>query len=396
MSRAAVLAARAALRGQRPAVQLQRSGRRSASGQKGDPSSELQQFGKAFSEIFEATVESGRVGLNEVLRTSLGMELKKAKPSDGTPAAPPSGDAGATSSRNTDTRKVPSGFDSFFWNPYAEGSPFRDRKKYIEQYKQQAADPSRSAWACNATELVSEEEIRSYVENLVDDGVLRHLSGIASLLVPKTLYANVVKVSIHVFQVAFGALDGRLVLGRQLHLLKDRSWRSQWRVSSRYSVDSEIVSKLVRRIMADHPLGPDIMASEVQRQMYENIVTLVFRLAFDLIDSCQLRVLGHSLTFNIEADEGIAEAPGWDIPLEQGIFGQFGMDEKREFVEDFVDELLTDESINIVAMPDVLERQLYIRVVLLLFDLLETACNHLRLHIAGIAIRPALEELSKR
>lgn len=258
---------------------------------------------------------------------------------------------------------------------------------YIERFKKYRIDDDVSA-----TDLVSEADIRRYVDALTEDGAVQHISGISAFLVPKKLYSNVVKVSLHVFQVAFSSLDGQPVLGRRLHLMKDQSFRSQWRVS-RYKVDSEIVSKLVSRIMADHPLEPDIMAHEVQRQMYENIVTLVFRLAFDLIDSCQLRVMGHTVSLNIEVDDDVAAAPGWDINLDSGIFGRFDLQLKREFVETFVDDLLTNESINIVAMPDVLERQLYIRVVLLLFDLLETAGNHLRLHMAGIAIRPALDDL---
>lgn len=364
---------------------MQSRGHRSASGSSKKPESGSPDL-RVVTDVIESALDSGRLGLNEVLRASVGLEVKKAKSRKTEP------NFNNQSKGNTNTSKTPEGYDSFFWNPYAEGSPFTDRKKYIDQFKKQIDESSQSSYTYKSTDLVSEEEIRSYVDALTEDGSVSQISGFSAFLVPKTLYANVVKVSLHVFQVAFGALDGRVVLGRRLHLLKDRSWRSQWRVSSRYQVDSEIVTKLVTRIMKDHPLEPDIMAREVQRQMYENIVTLVFRLAFDLLDSCQLRVLGHGVTINIEVDENIAKAPGWEIDLDSGIFGRFDLEHKKEFVAQFVDDLLTDDSINIMAMPDVLERQLYIRVVLLLFDLGETACNHLRLHMAGIAIRPALDD----
>jgi len=324
------------------------------------------------------------MGLNKILRGSLGLELKRSRGSD--PDQDRSQDKVADG-------KNPLGYDSFFWNPYAEGSPFRDRKKYIEQFKRERESHDECAWTYRATDLVSEEDIRLYVDALAEDGSMKHISGLSALLVPKTVYANVVKVSLHVFQVAFGMLDGKPVLGRRLHLLKEHSWRAQWRVSKKYRVQPEIVAKLVKRIMADHPEEPDIMSREVQRQMYENIVGLVFRLVFDLIDSYQLRVLGHAVTLNIEVDDDIASAPGWEIDLDSGIFGRFDCEHKQKFAKDFVDDLLMDESINIAALPDVLERQLYTRVVMLLFDLLETACNHMRMHMAGIAIRPALDDL---
>jgi len=326
------------------------------------------------------------MGLNKILRESLGVEVKRS--SERGPEEPPE-----TARDKTDDGRTKMGYDSFFWNPYAEGSPFRDRKKYIAQFKRERESHAENAWRYRATDLVSEEDIRLYVEALAEDGCMKQISGLSSLLVPKTVYANVVKVALHVFQVAFGTLDGKSVLGRRLHLLKDRSHRAHWRVSKKYRVQPEIVAKLVKRIMADHAEEPDIMSQEVQRQMYENIVSLVFRLVFDLIDSYQLRVLGHAVTLNIEVDDDIAAAPGWEIDLDSGIFGRFDLEHKQEFAKAFVEDLLMDESINIAALPDVLERQLYMRVVMLQFDLLETACNHMRMHMAGIAIRPAMDDL---
>jgi len=246
-------------------------------------------------------------------------------------------------------------------------------------------------------EVVTEEDIEVYVDALAEDGSLKSFQGLSAVLVPKTLYANVVKVALRVLQITLGSIDGQEVLGRELYFLKRQSFRSKWRVSKKYKVDEAIVQRLVERVRADHAeSGPDILGQEVRQQMYKNIITLLFRLIFDLADSCQLRVLGHTVTINIDIDEDLAQAPGWDISLDSGIFGRFDSASKRAFVSSFVDDLLADESINIKAMPDVLERQLYINVVMLLLEMLETACNHLRLHLAGISFRPALDDLKAK
>lgn len=124
--------------------------------------------------------------------------------------------------------------------------------------------------------------------------------------------------------------------------------------------------------------------------MYQNVITLMFRVAFDMIDSMQLRVLGHTVTIHVEADEFLTTAPGWEVPLESGVFGCFDAKEKLKFVSDFVDDILLDDSINLVAVPDVIEKQIYMAAVMIALDLVETACNHMRLHLAGVSWRPAL------
>merc|ERR1711862_354961 len=95
----------------------------------------------------------------------------------------------------------------------------------------------------------------------------------------------------------------------------------------------------------------------------------------------------------IKADSGLARAPGWDVPLEDGLFGRFDKHCKEKFTSDFVDDILNDEAINIDIVPDVFEKELYTRVIMLLFMLLETACNQTRLHMAGISFRPASDAL---
>lgn len=374
----------------------------SAASKAADTTEELKKQGRVATEMMETVLETGRLGFNEVLRQSLGLEVKRtgrisAAARDRQQHAAAEADADAEKAtgarrRHPDAPKVR---DSSFWNPYAANSPFMNKQKYLEQFERlRRNDGTKKSYS--ALEVVTEEEIEAYVDALAEDGSLKTFQGLSAVLVPRTLYANVVKVILRVLQMSLGTVDGQTILGRELYLLRRQSLRARWRVSSKYKVDQQIVEKLMRRVMADHGSGPDIMGAEVQAQMYQNIITLIFRLVFDLTDSCQLRVLGHTVTINIEIDDNLAEAPGWDISLDSGIFGRFDMAEKRAFISSFVDDLLTDEHINIKGMPGVLERKLYVNVVMLMLDLLETACNHLRLHLAGISFRPALDDLKKK
>lgn len=339
-------------------------------------------------EALGAGLEVTRMGMNEVLRSTVGLEVKH---------------SGASYTPDVAQRRAPQekpgstagpGAPSFFWNPYAEGSPFRDRAQYLAQFQRLKGSDSLHS-RHNALQVMSEEDIESYVEALATDGSVQRIQFVTAFMPSKTLYSNVVKIVLHVIQVAFGGMDGSVILGREVYLLRGRSARIGLQVAEQYPVDEEIVKKLVNRILSDHEM-PDMMSAEVQRQMYHNIVTLVFRLWFDLTASFQVRILGHTLTIKIEADEGLAKAPGWEVDLDSGIFGRFEDGEKREFVEKFVDDLLEDDAINMAAMPDVLEKQLYMRIVWLLFDLLETACNHTDVHIAGLSYRAALTHCDRR
>jgi len=334
----------------------------------------------------ESVLEVGRQGFNEAVGSVLGIEVKRnqfentSEKKKQTPSR-----ARATSPRVRD--------GSFFWNPNAPNSPFVNRAAYLAQFEELRGNPFDSNGAC---EIVPEEEIDKYVAALCEDGSLKGIYGLPSFLVPKTVYSSVVKICLRVVQTIFGEFNGQAVLGRELYFLKRQSFCAKWRVSTKHNVDEQIVAKLVRRVMSDHGLEDSDLSTEVQKQVYHNIITLLFRLVFDLIDSSQLRVLGHTVTINVEADENLAEAPGWDIPLDQGIFGRFDIDSKRAVAKDLVNDILEDESIQLPHCPNMLERHIYTTAVMLMFELSETACNHLRLHFAGISFRPALDNFMRR
>lgn len=321
------------------------------------------------------------MSLNGVLSNTLGVEVKK------TVKATP---------KEQSVKDHAQG-DSTFWNPYAPTSPYVNRKMYLEKF-QRVYGEGRQKFTSAAFTILSEDDIQQYVDAVVQKGALKDVKtiGLPSGLVPTFVYSNVVKIALRVVQTALGSINGNSILGREVYLLKRPSRRSRWRVSKHHDVDQAIVRKLTDRMMKDHK--DDIQKAgwspEVQRQLYENVVTIVFRVVFDVMDSCQFRILGHTVTVNIEADADLEKAPGWDVPLEDGIFGCFDSLAKEKFVSDFADDLLNDENINMYGLPDVFEKELYSKVVMVLLMLIETACNHMRLHVAGMSFRPASDALT--
>jgi len=107
----------------------------------------------------------------------------------------------------------------------------------------------------------------------------------------------------------------------------------------------------------------------------------------------QIRCLGHTLTCEITPDDMLHLAPGWDVALEKGAFGIFDDAEKRRWAKFFVRDLLRDESIRLQELPESIQAHIYNRVALVMLNLAETGLNHFRIHVGGMAFRPALLEM---
>jgi len=128
----------------------------------------------------------------------------------------------------------------------------------------------------------------------------------------------------------------------------------------------------------------------VVRLLYQDIITLSYRLVLDVCLSIDVRILGHSVTLQVTPDAAICDAPGWDMDLASGVFGTFDTEEKRRHAEAFVSELMHDEAVVIKELPLTLQKELYLRAILVQLNLAETALNHFRVHVAGMSFRPAL------
>jgi hypothetical protein len=151
---------------------------------------------------------------------------------------------------------------------------------------------------------------------------------------------------------------------------------------------------LAERVLADHKSMSLTLALGVPEAavlaLYEDIIALSTRLTLDVMLSADLRCLGHSVRVSVTMDEMLHTAPGWNVAIEEGAFGHFDDKEKRKWAAAFAEELMSDPKVRIAELPMRLQKEMATHVAVILVHLAETAFNHCRFHIAGVALRPAL------
>ncbi|CAE8722524.1 unnamed protein product [Polarella glacialis] len=332
---------------------------------------------KVVSASLEAAAENGRQAVNTALAIS-GSSLKF-KVAGAEAFAAEEDDASRQAASENLARQ------SVFWNPYGKGSPFEmGREAFIAKHLAKAAD-SRS--------LVPDADVERYVDLLLSQAVLSNIALPAG--VGRQLYIRVVRIVHRVIINALGMMEGE-VLGKELRFLKQPSEVSKLHLSPAGEFDPRVIKLLAKRSIGDHVNSDAAYLKELGlptfliESLYEDIIALSVRLVFDVSLTFQIRCLGHKLTCEISPDAMLHTAPGWEVALEEGAFGLFEDKEKRRWAKLFVNDLLHDKTIHMSELPDAFQKQLYSRVALVLLNLSETAFNHFRIHVAGMAIRPAL------
>lgn len=343
---------------------------------------------KALNSPLEVAAEQGRQAVNGALAVG-GSSVKF--PSMSELASRPK-DAGAERSKARSTEAIgPSGrVDSLFWDPHSKDSPFViGREIFIAKHLAQGVD-SRT--------LIPDEDVEAYVDELMSQDVLSNMSLPPG--VGRQLFIRMVRIVQRVIINAVSLAEGEL-LGKQLKLLAQPSDGSVFKHSKSAKMDPRVMALIARRVCEDHVIDGEEVSPYLRelglpwpmvRRLYEDIITLSLTLVFDVSLTFQVRCLGHALTCEITPDKMLHLAPGWDVALEDGAFGVFNDAEKRQWASVFVDDLMKDETILMRAylLPESVQRQMFTRVAMVMLNLSETALNHFRIHVAGMAFRPAL------
>jgi len=299
-------------------------------------------------------------------------------------SAAPSATGSSSSSSSSDSSRVNKA-ESFFWKPYAPDSPFvLGREEFIQRLLSKQHRDSRH--------LVPDEDVESYVDCLLNEGYLQNVALPATTGRP--LYIRVVRIVLRVLLNACNLVEGRQELGKTFVILKQSSKRSKLGVGQQ-DLDPKFIERLAKRVVDDHKETSPYLKEmgipmPVVRLLYQDIIALSYRLVLDVCFSLEFRILGHSVTLQVTPDAAICDAPGWDVDLASGVFGTFEAEEKRRYAEEFVNELMLDEAVLIKELPVTLQREVYMRAVLVQLNLAETALNHFRVHVAGMSFRPAL------
>jgi hypothetical protein len=271
---------------------------------------------------------------------------------------------------------------SYFWEPHHPESPFSlGREEFL-----------RRRLAADSSSIVRDDDVEAYVDSFLSRAQLRASKALPASL-QKTIYVSVVRCVLHVILQMCDNVEEATILGKQLLLVKEGSENSRLRGSSS-RLDPRVVHILAERVLADHKgmsLSLSLGVPEAAvLALYEDIIALTTRLALDVMLSADLRCLGHSVRVSITMDDMLHTAPGWKVAIDEGAFGHFDDTEKRKWAAAFAEELLSDPKVRIAELPVRLQREMITHVAVILVHLAETAFNHCRFHVAGVALRPAL------
>lgn len=275
--------------------------------------------------------------------------------------------------------------ESYFWRPDDPESPFMlGRDKFLEQLLLCTSHDSR--------DIVPDADVEEYVDTLVSEGYLHNVALPSNFGRP--LYIRVVRIVLRVILNACQLFEGQQALGKSVVILKQPSKKSRLNCQEQ-AIDPDFIKRLAERAVDDHQFTSHYLKElgipmPVVRMLYRDITALSARLVLDVCLSVHVRWLGHSITLQVSPDEHICNAPGWDVDLASGVFGLFKDDEKRKQARTFVEELMQDEAVLVQELPRAFQRELYTRAVMVQLNLLETSMNHFRVHVAGMAFRPAL------
>lgn len=359
------------------------------------PSRQLPRFGsrrrifnpadlqKVLNAPLEVAAEQGRQALNVALAVG-GSSVKFPSMQDVASARANADPAEVQSAKDAQSHRV----DSLFWDPHSKNSPFViGREAFIAKHLARKVD-SRT--------LIPDEDVEAYVDVLMSKNLLSNISLPPG--VGRQLFIRVVRIVQRVIINTMTLAEGD-ILGKQLKLLAQPSDGSAFKHKS--NLDPRVAELMARRVCEDHVIDGEEVAPYLRelglpwpmvRRLYQDIITLSLTLVFDISLTFQVRCLGHALTCQITPDDVLHLAPGWDVSLENGAFGVFNDEEKRRWASIFVDDLMQDDTIqmNTFLLPDTVQRHMFTRSALVMLNLSETALNHFRVHVAGMAFRPAL------
>jgi hypothetical protein len=138
-------------------------------------------------------------------------------------------------------------------------------------------------------------------------------------------------------------------------------------------ISEQDVNDFVDSVLADSSINMPGIPDAVERSIYAATVTMTANLVYRWIGEIHgIQLFGHELIL-VRQNRAIGKAV---------VDGQhFGIDEKK--LEQVADRLLMNSSVNQTLVPDVVERQLYINCLKLIFHLLDTIAASLRITFCG-------------
>lgn len=169
---------------------------------------------------------------------------------------------------------------------------------------------TESTFHCSQTEEatesrwvgVSEGDIDDFVNLMLADETI-NMTAIPDAL-ERVIYKSAVSITLEAVCDTLGTLDGLELFGHEVQLMQrardansvDRSWI----VSKHLGVDDEILERVADRLLANQSINQTLVPDVVERQLYVNVLRLVFRLLDTIAASFVITICGHDLRLQFE------------------------------------------------------------------------------------------------
>ena len=144
------------------------------------------------------------------------------------------------------------------------------------------------------------------------------------------------------------------------------------------------MNDFVDSVLSDSSINMSGIPDVVERSIYAATVTMTANLLYRAIAELHgIQLFGHELILKRQISTGKVVIDG----------EHFGIDE--EILEQVADRLLMNSSVNQILVPDVVERQLYINCLKLIFHMLDSIAYSLRITFCGHDLRLHFEPSKK-
>ena len=176
-------------------------------------------------------------------------------------------------------------------------------------------------------------------------------------------------------------------------------------------VPQEMVDKFVDEILADPNINIASIPDTIEREIYVNTVLLTLNIVYETVGSFHgMDMFGHVIELHRVDDDEVEHVGASDDTdqsdgspektLKQRVrraysrnaYGPGSIDHAA--LEAVADRLLANKAVNQPLIPDVVERQLYINCLKLVFRLLDAIAHTLRITMCGHDIRMMFEPCS--
>jgi len=176
-------------------------------------------------------------------------------------------------------------------------------------------------------------------------------------------------------------------------------------------VPQEMVDRFVDEILADPSINIAAIPDSIEREIYKNTVLLTLNCVYESVGGFHgMEMFGHAIELHRVDEEEVEEeeerrrqsADGPEKTMKRRVRRAYSRTDSIDHaaLEAVADRLLANKAVNQPLIPDVVERQLYVNCLKLVFRLLDAVASTLRVTLCGhdvrLVFKPCSDQSTRR